>query len=66
MNDQQADPRLYPDRPFLSASVAVFRDGKVLLASRTAASFTSKRWTPCIGGGAARSRPLAGRAGTRP
>lgn len=26
--------RLYPDRPFLAASVAVFRDGKVLLASR--------------------------------
>ncbi len=27
--------RLYPDRPFLAASAAVFRDGKVLLASRT-------------------------------
>lgn len=26
--------RLYPERPFLAASVAVFRDGKVLLASR--------------------------------
>ena len=27
--------RLYPDRPFLAASVAVFRDGKVLLGQRT-------------------------------
>jgi 8-oxo-dGTP diphosphatase len=26
--------RHYPDRPFLAASVAVFRDGRVLLASR--------------------------------
>ena len=30
------DPRLYPQRPILAASVAVFRHGKVLLASRTA------------------------------
>jgi len=37
MSEQQSDPRLYPDRPFLAVSVAVFRDGKVLLASRTAA-----------------------------
>lgn len=29
--------RLYPDRPFLAASVAVVRGGKVLLAARTAA-----------------------------
>jgi ADP-ribose pyrophosphatase YjhB (NUDIX family) len=29
------DSRLYPSRPFLAASAAVFRDGKVLLASRT-------------------------------
>lgn len=29
--------RLYPDRPFLAASVAVFRDGRVLLAKRTKA-----------------------------
>ena len=29
-----SDPRLYPERPFLAASVAVFRDGKVLLAAR--------------------------------
>lgn len=27
--------RLYPDRPFLAASVAVFRAGRVLLAQRT-------------------------------
>ena len=27
--------RLYPPRPILAASLAVFRDGKVLLASRT-------------------------------
>lgn len=26
--------RLYPERPYLAASVAVFRDGKVLLAQR--------------------------------
>lgn len=26
--------RLYPDRPFLAASVAVFRNGRVLLAKR--------------------------------
>ncbi len=31
------ESRLYPTRPFLAASVAVFRDGKVLLASRTKA-----------------------------
>jgi 8-oxo-dGTP diphosphatase len=36
MNQPASDPRLYPDRPFMAASVAVFRDGKVLLASRTA------------------------------
>ena len=36
MSEHPADTRLYPDRPFLAASVAVFRDGKVLLASRTA------------------------------
>ncbi|MDJ1157752.1 NUDIX hydrolase [Chelatococcus sp. SYSU_G07232] len=28
------DARLYPTRPFLAASVAVFRDGRVLLAAR--------------------------------
>lgn len=28
------DPRLYPTRPFLAASIAVFRDGRVLLAER--------------------------------
>ncbi len=29
--------RLYPERPILAASVAVFRDGKVLLGARVAA-----------------------------
>jgi len=29
------DDRLYPSRPILAASVAVFRDGRVLVASRT-------------------------------
>jgi 8-oxo-dGTP diphosphatase len=28
------DDRLYPARPYLAASVAVFRDGRVLLAAR--------------------------------
>ena len=31
--------RLYPDRPFLAASVAVFREDRVLLIARTAAPF---------------------------
>ena len=31
-----SDDRLYPPRPILAASLAVFRDGKVLIASRTA------------------------------
>ena len=30
-----SESRLYPSRPFLAASVAVFRDGRVLLAMRT-------------------------------
>ena len=30
-----ADQRSYPARPILAASVAVFRDGKVLIATRT-------------------------------
>jgi ADP-ribose pyrophosphatase YjhB (NUDIX family) len=32
-----ADPRLYPATPILAASIAVFRDGKVLIATRTRA-----------------------------
>jgi len=32
-----ADPRLYPDRPFLAASAAVVRDGKVLVVRRASA-----------------------------
>jgi 8-oxo-dGTP pyrophosphatase MutT (NUDIX family) len=31
-----SNDRLYPPRPILAASLAVFRDGKVLIASRTA------------------------------
>lgn len=31
----EADARLYPARPILASSIAVFRDGKVLLAERT-------------------------------
>lgn len=31
--------RLYPAQPALAVSIAVFRDGKVLLATRTAAPF---------------------------
>ena len=39
MNDERTssgtvDDRLYPVRPFLAASVAVFRNGRVLLAAR--------------------------------
>ncbi len=30
-----ADSRLYPARPLLAASIAVFRDGKALIATRT-------------------------------
>jgi 8-oxo-dGTP diphosphatase len=29
------DPRLYPATPLLAASIAVFREGKVLIATRT-------------------------------
>lgn len=29
-----SDKRLYPDRPILAASAAIFRDGRVLLAAR--------------------------------
>jgi ADP-ribose pyrophosphatase YjhB (NUDIX family) len=35
-SEPEADPRLYPARPILAASVAVFRDdGRVLVAART-------------------------------
>jgi ADP-ribose pyrophosphatase YjhB (NUDIX family) len=34
MTDVPAD-RIYPARPILAASIAVFRDGKVLIATRT-------------------------------
>jgi 8-oxo-dGTP diphosphatase len=35
MSDANLNSRLYPARPLLAVSVACFRDGKVLLASRT-------------------------------
>ena len=34
--------RLYPDRPFLAASVAVFRNGRVLLAKRVEGASAGK------------------------
>ena len=37
MSDASSDPRLYPTRPILSASVAVFRDGRALVARRARA-----------------------------
>src|SRR5262245_65088434 len=36
-HDTVADPRLYPDRPFVAASAAVGRDGKVLVVRRARA-----------------------------
>jgi ADP-ribose pyrophosphatase YjhB (NUDIX family) len=35
MSDANLNPRIYPARPLLAVSVACFRDGKVLLATRT-------------------------------
>jgi 8-oxo-dGTP diphosphatase len=35
MADANSNSRLYPARPLLAVSVACFRDGKVLLATRT-------------------------------
>ncbi|MEA2842188.1 MAG: 8-oxo-dGTP diphosphatase [Methylobacteriaceae bacterium] len=35
MTDANPNARLYPTRPLLAVSVACFRDGKVLLATRT-------------------------------
>src|SRR5436309_1945798 len=35
MTDASTNSRLYPARPLLAVSVACFRDGKVLLATRT-------------------------------
>ena len=37
MSGEGSDPRLYPARPILSASVAVFRDGRALIARRATA-----------------------------
>jgi 8-oxo-dGTP diphosphatase len=35
MSDANPNSRLYPARPLLAVSIACFRDGKVLLATRT-------------------------------
>jgi len=37
VSGEKSDPRLYPARPILSASVAVFRDGRALVARRAKA-----------------------------
>jgi 8-oxo-dGTP diphosphatase len=37
VSGEKSDPRLYPTRPILSASVAVFRDGRALVARRAKA-----------------------------
>ncbi len=41
-----AGDRLYPSRPFLAASLAVFREGRVLLARRAAAPFAGRYTLP--------------------
>ena len=41
-----AGDRLYPSRPFLAASLAVFRDGRVLLARRAVAPFEGRYTLP--------------------
>lgn len=41
-----AGARLYPARPFLAASLAVFRAGRVLLASRAAPPFAGRYTLP--------------------
>ncbi len=41
-----AGDRLYPSRPFLAASLAVLRDGRVLLARRAAAPFAGRYTLP--------------------
>jgi len=35
--NQQADPRAYPDRPFLAVSAAIFREGRILIVRRARA-----------------------------
>ena len=51
------DPRLYPDRPHAAASVAVLRNGRVLLASRTRAPGAGRFALP--GGGVETGETLA-------
>jgi ADP-ribose pyrophosphatase YjhB (NUDIX family) len=33
-SDSEAEPRSYPDRPYLAVSAAIFRDGRVLVVRR--------------------------------
>lgn len=42
----QAGGRLYPARPLLAASLAVFRNGRVLLASRAAPPYAGRYTLP--------------------
>lgn len=44
-----SDPRIYPDRPYLAVSAAIFRDGRVLLAKRARPPVTGVYTLP--GGG---------------
>lgn len=55
-----SDPRLYAAYPLLAASLAVFREGRVLLARRAAAPFAG-RWS-LPGGLVERGESLAGAA----
>lgn len=52
-----SDPRLYPARPVLAASVAVFRDGRVLIARRARAPMAGMWSLP--GGGVEAGETMA-------
>ena len=41
--------RLYPARPILAASVAVLRDGRILLAARGKPEHRTQKWTCTFG-----------------
>jgi len=56
-----SDPRLYPTRPILSASVAVFRDGRALVARRARAPLMGLYSLP--GGGVELGETLSAAAG---
>ena len=61
MSDASSDPRLYPKRPILSASVAVFRDGRALVARRARAPLMGLYSLP--GGGVELGETLSAAAG---